>query len=35
MAKFVPDVKTQRWIVIAGGRVNRPADPAAPTSGPK
>ncbi len=24
MAKFVPDVKTQRWIVISSGRVARP-----------
>ncbi len=24
MAKFVPDIKTQRWIVIAQGRVKRP-----------
>lgn len=24
MAKFVPDVKTQRWIVISSGRVQRP-----------
>ena len=23
MAKFVPDVKTQRWIVISTNRVNR------------
>ncbi len=26
MAKFVPDVKTQRWIVIATGRTRRPSD---------
>ncbi|MCL4338516.1 DUF4931 domain-containing protein [Patescibacteria group bacterium] len=26
MAKFVPDVKTQRWIVIAPARTARPAD---------
>ncbi len=26
MAKFVPDVKTQRWIVIAPARVDRPAE---------
>lgn len=25
MAKFVPDVKTQRWVVIAPGRVDRPS----------
>lgn len=24
MAKFVPDIKTQRWIVISSGRVQRP-----------
>lgn len=32
MAKFVPDVKTERWIVIAGSRVNRPGDPGAQTA---
>ncbi len=26
MAKYVPDVKTQRWVVIAPGRVKRPDD---------
>jgi UDPglucose--hexose-1-phosphate uridylyltransferase len=26
MSKFVPDIKTQRWIVIAPTRVNRPDD---------
>lgn len=26
MAKYVPDIKTQRWIVIASGRVKRPSD---------
>src|SRR3989344_2438626 len=26
MAKFVPDIKTQRWIVIATNRVRRPED---------
>lgn len=26
MAKFVPDIKTQRWIVIAPSRLNRPDD---------
>ncbi|MBI2405377.1 hypothetical protein HYV22_04365, partial [Candidatus Gottesmanbacteria bacterium] len=26
MAKYVPDVKTQRWVVIAPSRVNRPAE---------
>ncbi len=30
MAKYVPDVKTQRWVVIAPGRTRRP-DEAAPT----
>src|SRR3989344_4226813 len=25
MAKFVPDVKTQRWVVIAPGRTARPS----------
>jgi UDPglucose--hexose-1-phosphate uridylyltransferase len=29
MAKYVPDIKTQRWIVIAAGRINRPNDVAA------
>lgn len=24
MAKFIPDVKTQRWVVIAPGRIKRP-----------
>ena len=27
MAKFVPDVTTNRWIIIAEGRVKRPTDP--------
>lgn len=26
MAKYVPDVKTQRWVVIAPGRTKRPSD---------
>lgn len=26
MAKFVPDIKTNRWVVIAPARVNRPHD---------
>lgn len=26
MAKYVPDVKTQRWVIIAPGRVTRPED---------
>ncbi len=26
MAKYVPDVKTQRWVVIAPGRSNRPSE---------
>lgn len=26
MAKYVPDIKTQRWIVIAGKRIDRPHD---------
>ena len=34
MAKFVPDVKTQRWIVIAPARVDRPDEMADP-KGPK
>lgn len=32
MAKFVPDVKTQRWIVIAPARVERPDENAQPGS---
>lgn len=32
MAKFVPDVKTQRWIVIAPSRVDRPDELAVPGS---
>ncbi|MBU1327024.1 hypothetical protein KKB64_01885 [Patescibacteria group bacterium] len=28
MAKYVPDVKTQRWVVIAPSRTKRPASPA-------
>lgn len=34
MAKFVPDVKTQRWIVIAPARVSRPDEMVDP-EGPK
>lgn len=26
MAKYVPDVKTQRWVIIAPGRIARPED---------
>lgn len=26
MAKYVPDVKTQRWVIIAGARTKRPDD---------
>lgn len=26
MAKYVPDIKTQRWVIIAPGRTKRPAD---------
>lgn len=26
MAKFVPDLKTKRWVIIASGRVSRPHD---------
>ncbi len=33
MAKYVPDIKTQRWVIIAPGRTKRPAD--APTSVPQ
>lgn len=28
MAKYVPDIKTQRWVVIAPARTDRPADSA-------
>lgn len=31
MAKYVPDIKTQRWVIIAPGRIKRP-DEAVPTS---
>ncbi len=34
MAKFVPDVKTQRWIIIAPVRQDRPASLASLRSGP-
>jgi len=26
MAKYVPDIKTQRWVIISPGRTKRPAD---------
>ena len=26
MAKFVPDLKTKRWVIVASGRVSRPHD---------
>src|SRR3989344_4418080 len=26
MAKYVPDVKTQRWVIISAGRTSRPGD---------
>lgn len=26
MAKFVPDLKTKRWVIIASGRISRPHD---------
>lgn len=29
MAKYVPDIKTQRWVIIAQARVGRPTDDAA------
>lgn len=29
VAKFVPDVTTNRWIIIAEGRIKRPVDPTA------
>lgn len=32
MAKYVPDIKTQRWVIIASGRTNRPADFNTPTN---
>lgn len=32
MAKYVPDVKTQRWVVIAGGRTGRPVSSTSQTS---
>lgn len=34
MAKYVPDVKTQRWVIIAPGRVKRPTDTTALAGGP-
>lgn len=33
MAKYVPDVKTQRWVIIASARTNRPDDSSAPSTG--
>jgi UDPglucose--hexose-1-phosphate uridylyltransferase len=33
MAKYVPDVKTQRWVIIAAARSKRPDEAAAPTTG--
>lgn len=39
MAKYVPDVKTQRWVIIAGARIKRPDEGAVhaevPQSGTK
>ncbi len=32
MAKYVPDIKTQRWVVIAPGRTSRPEDTTVPKS---
>ena len=26
MAKYVPDIKTQRWVIIAATRTKRPSD---------
>ncbi|MFZ5845331.1 MAG: DUF4931 domain-containing protein [Patescibacteria group bacterium] len=33
MAKYVPDIRTQRWVVIAPGRVARPEDVKEPGNG--
>lgn len=33
MAKYVPDVKTQRWVIIAAARTRRPDEAAAPQTG--
>ena len=33
MAKYVPDVKTQRWVIIAPARTKRPDDAMAPKTG--
>ena len=33
MAKYVPDVKTQRWVIIAASRSKRPDESAAPETG--
>lgn len=36
MAKYVPDVKTQRWVIIAAARTKRPDESgSAPTAGPE
>src|SRR3989344_2415420 len=35
MAKFVPDIKTQRWIVIATNRISRPDDGQKPPPAPE
>lgn len=35
MAKFVPDVTTNRWVVIAEGRLKRPHEPEEKQKGPK
>jgi UDPglucose--hexose-1-phosphate uridylyltransferase len=32
MAKYVPDVKTQRWVIIAPSRTSRPEDVEAPSA---
>ncbi|MCX6792349.1 MAG: hypothetical protein NT149_04935, partial [Candidatus Gottesmanbacteria bacterium] len=33
MAKYVPDVKTQRWVIIAAARTKRPDEAVAPKTG--
>ncbi len=33
MAKYVPDVKTQRWVIISEARTKRPDEAAAPKTG--
>ncbi len=35
MAKYVPDIKTQRWVVLAPGRVNRPENGNPPVGEPE